>query len=63
MPTTITDAFQSRRDPGMALRPPSREEGMRPAVVFQSRRDPGMALRPCLPFGILRLSVGEIRAG
>ena len=38
-------AFQSRRDPGMALRLRSRRRERRFAPRFQSRRDPGMALR------------------
>jgi len=41
-----SDPFQSRRDPGMALRRALGFEDMSPAEFwFQSRRDPGMALR------------------
>jgi len=42
---TPVGSFQSRRDPGMALRLPSEVPMGRKTVLFQSRRDPGMALR------------------
>jgi len=37
--------FQSRRDPGMALRRKKNERIRINDDMFQSRRDPGMALR------------------